>query len=151
MTFIHFLSLSQVSAFLLGPLNVWTNWVNESTVVLSLKVEFIFLNAKYNVYPLYLLNNPNLKILCCRCLCSRANTWAHFVLILVLRFYNIHTLPEKPVRPDQKYQNTLTHFCLSVLFQKKLKAEAKKAIGQLQVRTLRQGDQVHLNISRVRM
>ncbi|KTG02085.1 hypothetical protein cypCar_00037187 [Cyprinus carpio] len=29
--------------------------------------------------------------------------------------------------------------------QKKLKAEAKKAIGQLQVRTLRQGDQVHQN------
>lgn len=70
----------------------------------------------------------------------------HFVCVLsvcthitVLQ-YSYTSWKTSETRPD-------TSSCFSVhLLQKKLKAEAKKAIGQLRVRTLRPGDQVHLCI-----
>lgn len=69
--------------------------------------------------------------------CTAEQTHLNILSVKVLQYsYTYQT----------KNTKTRTHpeLCLSVLFfQKKLKAEAKKAIGQLQVRTLRQGDQVH--------
>uniref|UniRef100_A0A672LNW1 Ring finger protein 128a n=1 Tax=Sinocyclocheilus grahami TaxID=75366 RepID=A0A672LNW1_SINGR len=50
--------------------------------------------------------------------------------------------PGSETRPKTpRHAHILSSVCLFSFFQKKLKAEAKKAIGQLQVRTLRQGDQ----------